>query len=232
MLDPEAVAAVVRPEEPRQAEGLEGLLDVRVPELVQYQDEAYAAKYETFVREVEAIEQERTPGSTKIAESVARHLFKLMAYKDEYEVARLHLAALPSEGKFWFHLHPPVLRAMGIEAQDQARPLVRAVLPRCCGGDGRARRGHAVDPSATAEGRRGGARADRRVPRARVALVGRVGARHVPARPGDLRPAGRDPRLRGDQAPLGQAFPGLTSERLEKKLARAADAPAPPAAAA
>jgi indolepyruvate ferredoxin oxidoreductase len=38
-----------------------------------------------------------------------------MAYKDEYEVARLHLAALPAEGKFWFHLHPPILRALGMK---------------------------------------------------------------------------------------------------------------------
>ena len=38
-----------------------------------------------------------------------------MAYKDEYEVARLHLASIPSEGRFWFHLHPPLLRALGLK---------------------------------------------------------------------------------------------------------------------
>jgi indolepyruvate ferredoxin oxidoreductase len=113
--DPQAVADAVRPPEPAHAEGLEGVLDVRVPELVEYQNRAYADEYIGFVRDVAAVEQERTPGATAIAESVARHLFKLMAYKDEYEVARLHLASLPSEGRFWFHLHPPVLRALGLK---------------------------------------------------------------------------------------------------------------------
>jgi indolepyruvate ferredoxin oxidoreductase len=55
------------------------------------------------------------PGSTLLTETVARNLFKLMAYKDEYEVARLHLAAIPAEGRFWFHQHPPLLRAMGLK---------------------------------------------------------------------------------------------------------------------
>jgi indolepyruvate ferredoxin oxidoreductase len=113
--DPQAVAEAVQPPEPKRAEGLEGLLDVRVPELVEYQNRAYADDYVAFVREVAAVEQEHTPGSTAVAESVARHLFKLMAYKDEYEVARLHLAALPAEGRFWFHLHPPLLRALGLK---------------------------------------------------------------------------------------------------------------------
>jgi indolepyruvate ferredoxin oxidoreductase len=59
-----------------------------------------------------------------LAESVARHLHKLMAYKDEYEVARLHLdAALAAQvhAKFgqkvrtYWHLHPPLLRALGLK---------------------------------------------------------------------------------------------------------------------
>jgi indolepyruvate ferredoxin oxidoreductase len=112
---PEVVAEAARKPEPVPAEGLEGVLEVRVPELVAYQNRAYADEYAAFVGDVAALEQERTPGSTAIAESVARHLFKLMAYKDEYEVARLHLAALPAEGRFWFHLHPPLLRSLGLK---------------------------------------------------------------------------------------------------------------------
>jgi indolepyruvate ferredoxin oxidoreductase len=115
VIDPQAVADVVQPRVPPRAEGLEGLLEVRVPELTEYQSREYADEYVAFVRDVGALEAERTPGSTAIAESVARHLFKLMAYKDEYEVARLHLAAIPAEGRFWFHLHPPLLRAMGLK---------------------------------------------------------------------------------------------------------------------
>jgi indolepyruvate ferredoxin oxidoreductase len=63
------------------------------------------------------------PGSTRLAEAVARDLHKLLAYKDEYEVARLHLdpglAADVAErfgpdSKVAYRLHPPALRAMGM----------------------------------------------------------------------------------------------------------------------
>jgi len=94
---------------------LHRLLEVRVPELAAYQDHGYAERYAQKVGRVLAAEQERVPGSTALAEAVARNLFKLMAYKDEYEVARLQLAALPAEGKFWFHLQPPLLRALGLK---------------------------------------------------------------------------------------------------------------------
>ena len=104
------------------------------------------------MREVEAIEQERTPGSTAIAESVARHLFKLMAYKDEYEVARLHLASLPAEGKFWFHLHPPILRALGMKRKIKLGrwfvPFFRMLRSM------RRLRGRAIDPFGQAKVRR------------------------------------------------------------------------------
>ena len=111
VVDPQAFAGDEQP----HAQGLDELLEIRVADLVEYQNEAYAEEYLEFVRGVSATEQERTPGLTAIAESVARHLYKLMAYKDEYEVARLHLASLPAEGKFWFHLHPPILRALGMK---------------------------------------------------------------------------------------------------------------------
>ena len=150
--DPQAVVDAVRPAEPPHAEGLEGLLDIRVPELVEYQDREYAEEYIGFVSDVAAVEQERTPGSTAIAESVARHLFKLMAYKDEYEVARLHLAALPAEGRFWFHLHPPILRALGLKRKIKlgrwfvpAFRMLRAM---------RRLRGKAIDPFGHAKVRR------------------------------------------------------------------------------
>jgi indolepyruvate ferredoxin oxidoreductase len=113
---------------------------------------AYAEEYVEFVRQVEALEQERMPNSTAIAESVARHLFKLMAYKDEYEVARLHLASLPSEGRFWFHLHPPILRALGMKRKIK---LGRWFVPafRMLRGMRRLR-GKALDPFGKAKVRR------------------------------------------------------------------------------
>ncbi|MFT3812868.1 MAG: indolepyruvate ferredoxin oxidoreductase family protein [Acidovorax sp.] len=60
----------------------------RVEFLTGYQNAAYAAEYQAFVDKVRAAEAPLS--STRLAEAVARYLFKLMAYKDEYEVARLH----------------------------------------------------------------------------------------------------------------------------------------------
>jgi indolepyruvate ferredoxin oxidoreductase len=103
---------------------LRRLAEVRVPELSAYQDEAYARRWAELVRRAHVAEQERTPGHGELAEAVARQLFKLMAYKDEYEVARLHLDAVEQaklraefgeDAKIAFNLHPPLLRAMGLE---------------------------------------------------------------------------------------------------------------------
>ncbi len=100
---------------------LERLLLVRVSELVAYQDAAYARRYAAVVADVRAAE----PGSgTRLAEAVARGLHKLLAYKDEYEVARLHLdpverARLEAEfgagARVSYKLHPPLLRTLGME---------------------------------------------------------------------------------------------------------------------
>ena len=67
---------------------LDEMVATRVEFLTGYQDAAYAARYKAFVDKVRAAEAPL--GSTKLSEAVARYLFKLMAYKDEYEVARLH----------------------------------------------------------------------------------------------------------------------------------------------
>jgi indolepyruvate ferredoxin oxidoreductase len=102
---------------------LRRLLEVRVPELIDYQDVAYARGYVEFVRGVVEAERAAVPGETRLAEAVARHLYKLMAYKDEYEVARLHLRpevresirAELGDAKVRYQLHPPILRALGLQ---------------------------------------------------------------------------------------------------------------------
>ena len=66
------------------------LLEVRVPELIDYQDDAYAKRYADVVRRVMAAERSAAAGKSGLSESVARFLYKLMAYKDEFELARLH----------------------------------------------------------------------------------------------------------------------------------------------
>ncbi|HET7875875.1 MAG TPA: indolepyruvate ferredoxin oxidoreductase family protein [Methylomirabilota bacterium] len=100
------------------------LLEMRVPDLIAYQSAAYARQYVEFVRRVREEEERRTPGRTGLACAVARYFYKLMAYKDEYEVARLHLdAALDAEVRarfggqirYFWHLHPPLLRALGLK---------------------------------------------------------------------------------------------------------------------
>ena len=103
---------------------LRRLAEVRVPELVAYQDADWARHWAEVVRRVHVAEQERTPGHSEITEAVARELYKLMAYKDEYEVARLHLDAVErakrdaefgAGAKVYFMLHPPLLRALGLK---------------------------------------------------------------------------------------------------------------------
>jgi indolepyruvate ferredoxin oxidoreductase len=100
------------------------LLEVRVPELIAYQSVDYARRYADFVGWVAREEARRAPGRRGVSEAAARYLYKLMAYKDEYEVARLHLAEVERiadessfgpNAKLYWHLHPPILRALGLK---------------------------------------------------------------------------------------------------------------------
>ena len=60
-----------------------------VPKLRAYQNDAYARRYTDFVERVRSRESEVAVGCTRLAEAVARYYFKLLAYKDEYEVMRM-----------------------------------------------------------------------------------------------------------------------------------------------
>jgi indolepyruvate ferredoxin oxidoreductase len=84
---PERLRAMLEPEAPK-ARTLDEIVTRREAFLTDYQDEAWAARYRRTVDRVRAAEA--SIGSEKVAQAVARSLFKLMAYKDEYEVARLH----------------------------------------------------------------------------------------------------------------------------------------------
>jgi indolepyruvate ferredoxin oxidoreductase len=119
--DPAAVQRLLAPAqvvELRPRETLESLVARRVKFLTAYQDAAYARSYRDFVEAVRAAEAPLL--RTSLAEAVARYLFKLMAYKDEYEVARLHTQtgfreriAEQFEGDYRIHHHlaPPLLSA-------------------------------------------------------------------------------------------------------------------------
>ncbi len=93
------------------------LLEIRVPELIAYQDLAYAKRYLATVKRAIDAEKRENTASTALSEAVVRYLFKLMAYKDEYEVARLQtdpafLAKLklqfPQGHGVRYHLAPPL----------------------------------------------------------------------------------------------------------------------------
>ena len=99
------------------ARTLTDIVAKRVELLTAYQDKAYAARYSAFVDKVAKVEKDRAPGRSGLAEAVAKSLYKLMAYKDEYEVARLFTdgeflkklgTQFEGDYKLTFHLAPPL----------------------------------------------------------------------------------------------------------------------------
>ncbi|MGZ0229392.1 MAG: indolepyruvate ferredoxin oxidoreductase family protein [Acidimicrobiales bacterium] len=114
------VATLMEQVEDPSAE-LTRLLTIRVPDLIDYQNQGYSRSYVEFVQMVRVAEAS-VGDDTRLTEAVARYLYKLMAYKDEYEVARLYrseqFAAAVSEqfgsgAKITYKLHPPAMRRMG-----------------------------------------------------------------------------------------------------------------------
>ena len=111
------IASSIEVAPPRERETLESVIERRATFLVNYQDAAYAGRYRAFVERVQAAERSRAKGMRGLAEAVARGYFKLLAYKDEYEVARLHAApefrrrieaAFEGDYTLEFHLAPPL----------------------------------------------------------------------------------------------------------------------------
>jgi indolepyruvate ferredoxin oxidoreductase len=112
-------APEARDDNRRLSQSFDETVSRRVEFLTAYQDAAYAARYRALVERARATEAKKAPGACGLAEAVARYLFKLMAYKDEYEVARLYtdgsfLKQVANELggdklRFEFHLAPPLL---------------------------------------------------------------------------------------------------------------------------
>ena len=141
---------------------LEAMLAKRVEFLTGYQDAAYAATYKAFVDKVRAAEAPLA--STRLSEAVARYLFKLMAYKDEYEVARLHTdraftdkiaSMFEGDYKLVHHLAPPAIAKKNNQGELIKQPFgpwmrsAFAVLARLKG-----LRGTALDPFGRSQERR------------------------------------------------------------------------------
>ena len=143
---------------------LDELMRTHTTELTAYQDARYADRYVQDVNAVIATAREHlhdSDSSGRIAAAYARGLFKLMAYKDEYEVARLHLdtieqarlhAEFGDDIRVQVLLHPPLLRSLGLEHKlrfgASATPLFKLLRA------GRRLRGTGLDPFGSAGVRR------------------------------------------------------------------------------
>ncbi len=101
----------------KRAPTLDEIVKKRVASLTDYQNAEYAAQYTAFVDEVRAAESKLGGKTLRLTEAVARYYYKLMAYKDEYEVARLHSNGVfaakiadmfEGEFKVKYHLAPPL----------------------------------------------------------------------------------------------------------------------------
>src|SRR5947207_12724692 len=115
-----AVQAAAKPTlrvEKAVARTLPEIVAKRIELLTAYQDKPYAERYRAFVDKVAKAEKDKAPGRRGLAEAVAKSLYKLMAYKDEYEVARLYSdgeflkklsAQFEGDYKLSFHLAPPL----------------------------------------------------------------------------------------------------------------------------
>ncbi|MBG9388847.1 indolepyruvate ferredoxin oxidoreductase family protein [Caenimonas aquaedulcis] len=147
----------------KRRDSLEDIVARRAEFLTAYQDAAYARAYRAFVEQVRAAELPL--GKSSLAEAVARNLFKLMAYKDEYEVARLHVQTgfrekvagmFEGDYKINYHLAPPLTSKRNEKGELQKRKFGPAmaiafqVLARLKG-----LRGTALDIFGRTEERRG-----------------------------------------------------------------------------
>jgi indolepyruvate ferredoxin oxidoreductase len=135
---PDAEIAPLPLDDARLSRDLDGAIARRVAFLTDYQNAAYARRYRTLVEKVRAAEIQLVPGSTALTEAVARYAFKLMAYKDEYEVARLYTSGefqrriaqtFDGDYKLRFHLAPPLLSKKDADGHLIKREFGGWVLP-------------------------------------------------------------------------------------------------------
>ncbi len=141
---------------------LDTVLRWRIPELVAYQDRKYAARYVDVVAKARGAELAVGAPDSRLSQTVAFQLFKLMAYKDEYEVARLHLghdmatevrSRFGPKATFSYMLEPPALKKLGRKRKtavpEKAGRAMFTTLLR-----GKRARGTRLDPFGRTEERR------------------------------------------------------------------------------
>jgi indolepyruvate ferredoxin oxidoreductase len=107
-----------KPESQRMSQTVEEMVSRRKEYLTAYQDAAWADRYAALVAKVQKVEAEKFAGKKALSAAVARYYFKLMAYKDEYEVARLYSQSdfrkriadqFEGDYKLTFHMAPPIM---------------------------------------------------------------------------------------------------------------------------
>ncbi len=120
----EKAAAPTAAPAPARATKLEDIVAKRIAYLTGYQDEAYARRYKDLVVKVQTAEAQAVRDNDALAQAVARYYFKLLAYKDEFEVARLYTESgfldtvagqFEGDYKLNFHLAPPLLADRDLE---------------------------------------------------------------------------------------------------------------------
>jgi indolepyruvate ferredoxin oxidoreductase len=113
---------------------LHRIVAARIPDLIEYQNAGYARRYADLVARVREAEDRSVSAQGELSEAVAAFGYKLMAYKDEYEVARLLTdpraeAAVRAEfgagARVSYRLHPPLLRALGMKRKLTLGPWFR-----------------------------------------------------------------------------------------------------------
>ena len=147
------------------SESVDEMIARRIEDLTAYQNAGYARRYATLVRRVEEVEAVRAKGMTGLTEAVARYLYKLMAYKDEYEVARLYADGdflkrmreqFEGDLKLEFNLAPPLLAPRNKDTGAPAKMRFGAWMLPAFGLLARFKflRGTALDPFGRTEERR------------------------------------------------------------------------------
>ncbi len=142
---------------PALDDSLDAIVARRHEYLVGYQNEQYADRYRALVEKVKTREAEVSPGSESLSRAVARYLFKVMAYKDEYEVARLYTdgrfekaVAEQFQGDYSirYHLAPPLFSrrhpSTGLPAKREYGPWMMKSMKKLAGL--KRLRGTAMDP--------------------------------------------------------------------------------------
>ncbi|MGH7684906.1 MAG: DUF6537 domain-containing protein [Vulcanimicrobiaceae bacterium] len=121
--DPAAFAAALdarRPAAPDSADPVQ----LRAEDLTAYQDLKLARRYLDLVEKVREAEHDQGIGQTRLSDAVAHQFYRLLAYKDEYEVARLYTSGefaatirseFPRARRVRYHFHPPLLRSLGLK---------------------------------------------------------------------------------------------------------------------